>query len=438
MVEKKSVKPNIINKNNGITLISLIVTVVIMLILAGVTISMLSGEDGIIPKAREEREQYLNVQDKKQDEVNVLEERLESRQTNTEITDNIEQIKYQADLNGQKFETFDDALVALNSSTSLTNKITLIKDINDTETEMYQFTKNITIDLNGHDLTTSRSFLVYATKVTITGKGTIKTSNNMPFNIMGSSDAAATNGYTTLNIDKDVNLYMNREGWSYMVTMAMTEYLDYKYGIVVNFNGTMSGRENADLIGFFINGLYTNTKATINIQDNAVLNVTYGVISSGDATFNFSGKINAERTGIEMKSGTLNITKGSITSTYSQTTVVANGSERTIDGTAVAIAQHTTSNPIKVNISGGEFKAYTPFIEANPLNNTSEATDLIELSITGGKYKNLENSIAKSINSEDCEKFIKGGTFDVSPDQNYLVEGYKIRNINGKYNVVSE
>ena len=438
MVKKKSMTPNIITKESGITLISLIVTIIIMLILAGVTISMVAGENGLIAKAREEREQYLNVQDKKQDEVNVLEERVESRQTNTEVANDAQPIKYQADLNGQKFETFDDALVALKSSTSSTNKITLMKDLNDTKTGMYQFTKSVTIDLNGHDLETSRYFLVYARKVTITGKGTIKTSDNMPFNLMGSSNPAATNGYTTLNIDKDVNLYMDREGWGYMITMAMTNYLNYKYGIVVNFNGTMSGSENTKLIGFFINGLYEDTKATINIQDNAVINAMYGVICSGDATFNFSGKINATRNGIEMRSGTLNITKGSIISTYPQTTVLANGSGSTTDGAAIAIAQHTTLKPIKVNISGGEFKAYTPFLEANPQNNAKEATDLIELNITGGKYQNLENSTAKSITSQDCENFIKGGTFDVSPDQNYLVEGYKIRNINGKYNVVSE
>ena len=38
-------------KTKGITLIALIVTIVIMLILAGVTINMLLGEDGIISTA---------------------------------------------------------------------------------------------------------------------------------------------------------------------------------------------------------------------------------------------------------------------------------------------------------------------------------------------------------------------------------------------------
>ena len=423
------------NKNSGITLVSLVVTIVVMILMAGITISMVSGENGLISKARKERDQYLNVQDKKQDEVNVLEERVESRQTNTEIT---EPIKYEADLNGQKFETFDDALVALKSSTKSNNKITLTKDLDDTKTGMYQFTKNVTIDLNGHDLNTDRYYLVYGRKVTFTGKGTIRCSDNMPFNLMGSNNAAATSGYTTLNIDKDVNLYMEKEGWAYMITMAMTNYKNYKHGIVVNFNGTMTGSENTKLIGFFINGVFEDTNAIINIQDNAVINAVYGAVSSGEAVFNFSGKINATENGIEMRAGTLNVTKGSITVTNPETTTTPNGSGTTTKGTAIVVAQHTTQKPIKVNISGGEFKAYTPFLEVNPQNNPKGAIDLIEINISGGKYQNLESSTANSIDSEDFEHFIKGGTFDVIPDQKYIVDGYKIRNINGKYSVVSE
>ena len=39
------------NKNAGITLIALVVTIVILLILAGVSISMLTGQNGILDNA---------------------------------------------------------------------------------------------------------------------------------------------------------------------------------------------------------------------------------------------------------------------------------------------------------------------------------------------------------------------------------------------------
>ena len=44
-------------RNKGITLIALVVTIVVLLILAGISISMLGGENGIITKAQEAKEE---------------------------------------------------------------------------------------------------------------------------------------------------------------------------------------------------------------------------------------------------------------------------------------------------------------------------------------------------------------------------------------------
>ena len=41
------------NKETGITLIALVVTIIVLIILAGVSINMLVGENGIITKAQE-------------------------------------------------------------------------------------------------------------------------------------------------------------------------------------------------------------------------------------------------------------------------------------------------------------------------------------------------------------------------------------------------
>ena len=43
--------------NKGITLIALVVTIVVLLILAGVSISMLTGENGIITQAQKAKEE---------------------------------------------------------------------------------------------------------------------------------------------------------------------------------------------------------------------------------------------------------------------------------------------------------------------------------------------------------------------------------------------
>ena len=42
-------------KENGITLIALVITIIVLLILAGITIAMLTGENGILNKAKDSK-----------------------------------------------------------------------------------------------------------------------------------------------------------------------------------------------------------------------------------------------------------------------------------------------------------------------------------------------------------------------------------------------
>ena len=50
-------KKLIINKNKGITLIALVITIIVLLILAGVSIAMLTGENGILNQAKKAKEE---------------------------------------------------------------------------------------------------------------------------------------------------------------------------------------------------------------------------------------------------------------------------------------------------------------------------------------------------------------------------------------------
>ena len=53
-------------RQNGITLIALVITIIVLLILAGVSIAMLTGENGILNQAQEAKSrQNLRVQKKK-------------------------------------------------------------------------------------------------------------------------------------------------------------------------------------------------------------------------------------------------------------------------------------------------------------------------------------------------------------------------------------
>ena len=66
------------DKKDGITLISLVVTIVFLLILAGVSINNVLGDDGIIKKAKEAAEKTDAAQEKEMIERNLLEQELEN------------------------------------------------------------------------------------------------------------------------------------------------------------------------------------------------------------------------------------------------------------------------------------------------------------------------------------------------------------------------
>lgn len=53
-----------IREEKGITLVALVVTIVVLLILAGITINMVIGDNGIISKADEARDETIKSQEK--------------------------------------------------------------------------------------------------------------------------------------------------------------------------------------------------------------------------------------------------------------------------------------------------------------------------------------------------------------------------------------
>ena len=59
-------------ENKGVTLIALAVTIIVMLILAGVTITDLLGDDGIIKKAQDVADLMNNAIQSEQNEMNTL------------------------------------------------------------------------------------------------------------------------------------------------------------------------------------------------------------------------------------------------------------------------------------------------------------------------------------------------------------------------------
>ena len=64
--------------NKGITLIALVITIIVLLILAGVTIAALSGDNGILTRAKEAKEKTKQAQEDEKQKLSNMENLLES------------------------------------------------------------------------------------------------------------------------------------------------------------------------------------------------------------------------------------------------------------------------------------------------------------------------------------------------------------------------
>ena len=60
------------NYTKGITLIALVITIIVLLILAGVTIATLTGENGILTKASDAKEDTVIAQDEEMIKLEIL------------------------------------------------------------------------------------------------------------------------------------------------------------------------------------------------------------------------------------------------------------------------------------------------------------------------------------------------------------------------------
>ena len=70
------------NENQGITLIALVVTIIVLLILAAISISALKGDNGIITEANEAKRKTEEANVKEMVEVEILKEQVKSRSGN--------------------------------------------------------------------------------------------------------------------------------------------------------------------------------------------------------------------------------------------------------------------------------------------------------------------------------------------------------------------
>ena len=304
--------------------------------------------------------------------------------------------------------------------------ITLEKDV--VLAEAVEINSDVTIDLHGWSITSSNGnsgkAIIAMANVTIkdsVGNGRIESTSTS-----GGSSAAIRVG--TAGTDKDITVTIESG------TMKGRDCGIFVAGInsklVVN-GGYIEGTNGFGVSG---NGSMKNDApecgpTTITINGGKIIGGGTGIYHPqvGELTIK-NGEITG-KTGIEIRSGDLNVNGGVITATGTPLTVNQNGGGSTTVGAAIAVVQHTTKQPINVKINGGSFNGVSALYEANPQSNPKEATEKIGIVVNGGTFNGAVNKA-----QDGSTLGVMGGTFNTNVS-NYVCTSPTVKDENNKYYV---
>ena len=308
-------------------------------------------------------------------------------------------------------------VTALARAVRYADRIVIENDINRTSGTYISGGRVLTIDLNGHKISSpSMVFRICGAKVDFIGQGEIfETEDNglAPIVIDGSKEDVSD--YTVVNIGKDITL----RGWAGVFINPTKEGLCY--GVKVNCSAKIEKTESfkLDATGVYINGSIKATEGNVPVVnlDGCRINVkSAGIYAAGFAKWNLKNcDIIAENAAVEIRAGEMVIDGGNYEATADPLTVTPNGNGATVEGAAIGVSQHTTNLPTSVTIKKGTFRGAYSIWEKDVQDEI--ARDVITLSVENGTFKG-------AVYSQNNASFIKGGTFSDAPAQDYLAEGY--------------
>ena len=315
-----------------------------------------------------------------------------------------------ASVNGKYYASLADAVTAAGTG----DTVTLLADT--TERLSISQGKVFTLDLGGNTLTHAGGYVL-----DIDGDLTIK---NGTVKMTGAKDTAAIwlNKTAKLTVESNATVSVSNSAEDNCYCIAF--YKDCT-AAELTVKGTLEGGS-----GITVNGLITDTAVQNKLLvDGATINaVNHGIYQAGNATTSVNNSTITGSTGIEVRAGNIETNNSSITGN-GEFSCVNNPNGTTTTGVGIAIAQHTTTLPIDVKISGGTISGTYSVYEANPQKNSTDAISKVEISISGGSFDG-------NVSSEDIAKFITGGNFSSSlKDTGYLADSLKAELNTGKGDV---
>lgn len=322
------------------------------------------------------------------------------------------------------YKTLADAVAAAKADEATT--ITLLKDVELPSYIYIKDKKNITLDLNGKNITRTGNGVFYVgdAKLRVTGTGTIFENQRdgfAPIIAKGSPNDVAD--YTTITIDENVTLKGDYAG-IFVDTDTAGKNSYHNYGLVINMKGSIDLTAidgGVSAYGVYVQGLNKITSGnvmqinldgvTINTGDEAIYAAGYAKWNVKNCTFN------AENAAIEVRAGDMTIDGGVYTAMASEFKCEANGNGSTTQGAALAIMQHTTKLPISVYVKNGVFHSAAAVAEKNIQKNDPKPN--VDLQIADGQFNGV-------VVADDVLNFISGGYYTSDPSSYKAADRYVV------------
>ena len=267
--------------------------------------------------------------------------------------------------------------------------VTLLKDID--LTDGVEISSTVKLDLNGFTISDS---VGWNPGENVDYLLAVKRGGNLTIN---DSSANKTGAITTANDKIAVAVKLTIKGES-------TEENAEVATLTVN-GGTLK----APFYGISGNGTRHNTELTINGGTIEGTKGT-GIYQPQDGTVTINGGTITGLTGIEIRSGQLDVNGGTFISTADKYEEDENGGGTTVTGAAIAVSQHTTGKIIIVTVDGGTLEGPKSFVETN----------VQQAPVEGSSATINKGTFVGEVSSADFTNIVKGGQFSEPVDTDLL------------------
>lgn len=371
---------------------------------------------------------------------------------NADGTYGVKEGKYVAKIGSTKYETFEDAVKKAASGKT----ITLLDDISLSSTVTVN--KKVTIDLNQKTLTGTDRYIL---NIGANGNVTIM---NGSINVSDSGSAITAYGtlalndvditgkatdYSLLYVNQNANVTIDKD--TTITATDATSSAPYPtifisgqdsdgntYDPTLNIYGTVSAAKAPAIQG---NGTDRGT-SHINIYDGALIKSNkLAIYLPQICDVNITGGTVTGYCGIGIKSGTLNVSGGTVQGVANDNVIGDQHSQTngiSYDGSAIMIDSYIGyAGNVTINISDNAKIESLHSTAIREIGNDNSQTNMVALNITGGKITGADGSDAVLVRETTAPTVaISGGTFTTAVPEDYCADGFiPTQNEDGTYGV---